>query len=174
MERQQFRQIRCITSQILHFVLLLRCHHNQIRNFSSLIDVPKPALSSTSSSKFLILIFDISKVASVLAVSYFSVHGYTPYVATDLINDVNNSIVFLLVIFDSLVHENCILRVNCICNFFLKYLLLIHLYWFELYQDMNTRPCKLPSDNVVLAKLFSDNKKTALLQNPMAEAHGRD
>ena len=39
---------------------------------------------------------------------------------------------------------------------------------------MNRRPCKLPSDNVVLAKHFSDNKKTALLQNPMAEAHGRD
>ena len=128
MERQQFRKIRCITSQILHFLLLLRCHHNRIRNFSYLMEVPKPAMSSTSSSSFLILIFDISNVGNVLAISYFNVQCCAPYVAKCLINDVNISIVFLLVMLHSLVQENCILCVNCICNFFLKYLLLIHLY----------------------------------------------
>ena len=32
------RQIRCKTSQILGLILLLTCHHNPLRNFSSLDD----------------------------------------------------------------------------------------------------------------------------------------
>ena len=41
----QFLQVRRITSQMLLFVLLLRCHHNPMRNFLSLMDVSRLALS---------------------------------------------------------------------------------------------------------------------------------
>ena len=37
-------------------------------------------------------------------------------------------------------------------QFFLQYLVLILFYLLELCQDMNRRPCKLPSGNVALAK----------------------
>jgi len=57
----QFRQIRCINSKIL-FVLLLRRHHNPMRNFAPLFDVTKPALPPHFYFQdFFIMIFNIPK-----------------------------------------------------------------------------------------------------------------
>jgi hypothetical protein len=67
---------------------------------------------------FYILIFDISKVASVLAMSYFSVQDSAPYVANGLMKILKVSFVFLLIKLYFLLQENCKLCVICVCNTF--------------------------------------------------------
>jgi len=80
------------------------------------MDVPSRLCLLTSNSKFFILLFNISKVASVLAISYFNVQDYAPYVATGLINAFEISIVPILVRLYSVVEENCTLCVFFISN----------------------------------------------------------
>jgi hypothetical protein len=89
-----------------------------LRNISYLMDVPSRLCLLTSTFKFFILLINISKVASVLVISYFNVHDHAPYVATGLINASEISIVPILERLYSLVKEKCTLCVFCISNTF--------------------------------------------------------
>jgi hypothetical protein len=99
-------------------VLLLTCHHNPKQNFSYLKDLSQPALSFLIYFQYYVFHFYHLKKYPAVYQYLISKSNILLHTLPRVLSMFIDFYFYLLVMFDSLIQENCTICVICVCNTF--------------------------------------------------------